>query len=229
MNINIFDLVSGVLGFIFTLMILSYLIGDNPLFRVAVYLFAGVSAGVVAVMAWNNIIWPQLVAPLLSGAMDRLIFLAVPLFLSVLLLTKLSKPMARLGNISMAFMVGAGAAVVVSGALTGTLIPQIVAAISLPNMGSAFGDPTGTQLQYLIEGAVALLATIAALIYFQFGVRAQAEGKRGGLMRILALIGQVFIGITLGAIFAGTYAAAVTALIERVYAFMNLLRLFFVF
>jgi len=229
MNINVFDLISGLLGFILTLMVLSYLIGDNPLFRVAVYLFTGVSAGVVAVMAWNNVLWPQLVAPLLSGAIDQLILLAAPALLGLLMLTKLSRPLARFGNISMAVMVGAGAAVAIAGALTGTLIPQGLSAINLPSLGDAFGDPSGTKLQLLVEGVVALVATIATLVYFQFGVGAKSEGQRGRFMGILAFVGQIFIGITLGAVFAGTYAAAITALIERVYAFMNLLGLFFVF
>ena len=113
--------------------------------------------------------------------------------------------------------------------LTSTIDCGYVHRWALPAYPESPADSSGTQLQYLIEGVVALLATIATLIYFQFGVSAQASGKRGGLMRILALIGQIFIGITLGAIFAGTYAAAVTALIERVYAFVRLLSLFFIF
>ena len=42
------DLLSAILGLIFTLMVFSYLLDDNPLFRVAVYIFIGVSAGYAA-------------------------------------------------------------------------------------------------------------------------------------------------------------------------------------
>jgi hypothetical protein len=221
------DLIAGGLSFLFTVMILSYVIGDNPLFRIAVYIFTGVSAGIVAVMAWNNVLWPKLLMPVLSGSAEQLLYLAVPLLLSLLLLAKVSRPLARLGNISMAFIVGAGAAVAISGAISGTLIPQVNAAIGLPSLSTTFGDTSGVQLQSLLEGSVALVATIAALIYFQFGVSAKSTGQRGGLMRILAFVGQIFIGITFGALFAGTYAAAITALIERFYFFTKFFGQFF--
>ena len=51
------DLIVGVVAFLFTLMIFSYLIGDNPLFRVAVYIFVGVSAGYVAAVAFRQVIF----------------------------------------------------------------------------------------------------------------------------------------------------------------------------
>jgi energy-converting hydrogenase Eha subunit A len=35
------------------------------------------------------------------------------------------------------------------------------------------------------------------------------------LVNLLAVIGQVFIAVTLGALFAGVFSAALTALIER--------------
>jgi uncharacterized membrane protein len=59
---------------------------------------------------------------------------------------------------------------------------------------------------------------ITSLAYFHFGARPQADGsmRRMGLIEIIAWVGRIFIGITLGAIFAGVYAAALTALIERI-------------
>jgi hypothetical protein len=44
------DLIWTIVGFILTLMVFSYLFGDNPLFRLVTYLFVGVSAGFAAVM-----------------------------------------------------------------------------------------------------------------------------------------------------------------------------------
>ena len=58
------DLVAGILGFIFTLLIFSYLIGDNPLFRVAIYIFIGVSSGYIAAVALWQVIIPRLLYPL---------------------------------------------------------------------------------------------------------------------------------------------------------------------
>ena len=41
------------------------------------------------------------------------------------------------------------------------------------------------------------------------------------LIEFCASVGRIFIGITLGTIFAGVYAAALTALIERISALIN--------
>jgi heme/copper-type cytochrome/quinol oxidase subunit 2 len=45
------DLISAGISFLITILILSYLIGDNPLFRAAVYVFVGAAAGYVAAVA----------------------------------------------------------------------------------------------------------------------------------------------------------------------------------
>ena len=50
------DLITGLLSFVFTLFIFSYLIGDNPLFRIAVYIFVGVSSGYIASIAWWQVL-----------------------------------------------------------------------------------------------------------------------------------------------------------------------------
>ena len=84
------DLIAGFIAFIFTLFIFSYLIGDNPLFRIAVYIFVGVSAGYVASVACRQVIWPDLLVPLITGTFAQKPLLAIPLILSVLLLTRIS-------------------------------------------------------------------------------------------------------------------------------------------
>ena len=114
---SITDLVVGTVSFLLTFMILSYLIGDNPAFRVAVYLFIGVAAGYAASVAWWQVLWPRLMLPLLTGSFFERILAIIPLVLGVLLLMKLSPRTARLGGIPVAFLVGVGAAVAVGGAL----------------------------------------------------------------------------------------------------------------
>jgi hypothetical protein len=41
------------------------------------------------------------------------------------------------------------------------------------------------------------------------------------LIDLFALVGRIFIGITLGVLFAGVFAAALTALIERAASLVN--------
>ncbi len=79
------EVISGFIGLILTLLVFSYLIGDNPLFRFAIYLFIGVSSGYAAFAAWQYVLWPRLFSPFLSQLgnpnLNQLILLAVPLVL----------------------------------------------------------------------------------------------------------------------------------------------------
>src|SRR5512146_3402279 len=124
------DLIAGVIAFLFTLMILSYLIGDNPLFRIAIYIFVGVSAGYVAVVAFWQVVWPDLLLPFFTGSVMQKVTLLVPFVLSGLLLMKAWPSLTRLGMPAMGLLVGVGSAVAVGGAVIGTIIPQVNATIS---------------------------------------------------------------------------------------------------
>lgn len=216
------DLITSVISFLFTLLILSYLIGDNPLFRIAVYIFVGVSSGYVAAVAWWQVIVPRLIYPLVYGSVLEKSFIAIPLFGALLILMKIFPRWAGLARIAMAFLVGAGAAVIISGALIGTLIPQISATINAFDVNSA-SVRNISVVEVIFNGAFILAGTVFTLIYFHFGARPKADGsmRRLGLIESSAWVGRIFIGITLGTIFAGVFAAALTALIERISMLIN--------
>jgi hypothetical protein len=203
-------------------LIFSYVLGDNPLFRIGVYIFVGVSAGYIASVAFWQVLWSRLIYPLVNGStpvMDKA-FLAAPLLMAVLILMKVSPRLAGLGSIAMAFMVGVGAAVTIAGAVSGTLIPQVMGTINAFTIGSADASATA---ETILGGVIILAGAIFSLSYFHFGARPKADGsmRRLGLIELMAWIGRLFIGITLGAIFAGLYAAALTALIERINSLIN--------
>jgi hypothetical protein len=205
------ELVWTVISALLTLAVFSYLLGDNPVYRFVSALFIGLTAGYVAVIVFFQVIMPRLVAPILSGSLITL----VPLVLSGLLILKLSPKLSKYGNVSMAYLVGIGAAVAIGGAVLGTLIGQIkgsLAAIDILNQ-----DSTESLSFVILEGALMLLGTIATLVYFNFGAKKNARGepKRSWLTSFFAWIGQFFIAITLGSVFAGVLTAAITALIER--------------
>lgn len=219
MNIPL-ELITGALSFLFTLLIFSYVLGDNPFFRMGVYIFVGVSAGYIASVAWWQVLWPRLIYPLITAPVMDKAFLAVPLLMAVLILMKVSPRLAGLGSVAMAFMVGVGTAVTIVGAVSGTLIPQISGTINAFAISSQ--DP-GIIAESILNGIVILAGTIFSLSYFHFGARPKVDGsmQRLGFIEIMAWIGRIFIGITLGAVFAGLYAAALTAFIERINSLIN--------
>lgn len=218
------DHIAEVISFLFTILVLSYLIGDNPLFRIAVYIFVGVSSGYVAAVAWWQVIVPRLIYPLAYGSVPEKAITAIPLLGAVMLLMKISPRLTGLARIAMAFLVGVGAAVIIAGALSGTLVPQISATIDAFDTNAANARNI-SMVEVIFNGAFILAGTVFTLAYFHFGARPKADGsiRRLGLIEISAWIGRVFIGVTLGAIFAGVYAAALTALIERISSLINFL------
>jgi hypothetical protein len=204
MSISI-EAISALIGLFLTVLVFSYLIGDNPLFRTALYLFIGISSGYAAVIVWHSVLMPRLFVPLLSADPGQLLPVVVPLGLSVSLLAKLSPRTSWLGSFAMAMLVGVGAATALSGAVVGTLIPQARAA-----MGGIF----------------MMVGTALTLVYFQFSATRAADGsvKRNAIFEFLARLGRIFIAITLGVLFAGVYMAALTAMIERLSAMINFVK-----
>jgi hypothetical protein len=229
------DLISAGISFVFTILILSYLVGDNPLFRAAVYVFVGAAAGYVAAVAWNEIIVPNFVQPVLSvtafASPGQIVAWIIPLLGSILLLFNIFPRLSNVGQMPMAYLVGVGAAVAIGGAVLGTLFPQISATFNDFDVGLAITRNTNVVFM-ILNGAVLLVGVIGTMVYFHFGASQKTDGtvQRNALVNVLSWVGRVYIAITFGVLFAGVYMAALTALIERVDSirsfFIQLMQLF---
>ncbi|MFQ5435124.1 MAG: hypothetical protein ACE5FD_09640, partial [Anaerolineae bacterium] len=161
------DLAGLLIGFVLTLFIFSYLLGDNPLYKLAVHILVGMSAAYAAIVAVDQVLLPiyrQLQADTSQAASLRWL---VPAVFAVLLILKRLPAIGWLGNSTIALLVGVGAAVALTGAVGGTLIPQISAFGQLSNNG------TGGILQHT---AVAFF-TAATLLTFQFVGRKNEDGE----------------------------------------------------
>jgi hypothetical protein len=200
------DVLAGWVGLVLTLLIFSYLLADNFLYRLAVYLFVGVAAGYAAVVAVEGVVLPWLNSTLLAGGAStgQIVFGAVPLLIGLLLLLKSYPPLARVGNLGMAFLIGIGTAVALVGTISGTLLPLIGAT------GSALGED-------LINGLVIILGTITSLLYFQFLVVRRPDGEpvQPWPLRLAGTIGQVFLIVTFAALYAGAIISSLTIFSER--------------
>jgi hypothetical protein len=204
------SLLGSALGFGFSVAILSYLVGDNPLYRVALHIFIGVGVGYAALVTIHQVLMPRLVGPLTSGDTNVMLLALVPLALFIFLTFKLSPRLSDWGNLGIAFMLGVGTAVAIAGALRGTLIPQITATRLSLNPASVGGG--------LLDNLVLVIGTLASLLYFQFWVRAQPEQgtERWLPMRVVAGLGRAFIVLTLAATYAGMILSGISLFSERV-------------
>ncbi len=216
---NTMDLIWTVVGFVLSLMIFSYLIGDNILFRFAASLFIGVSTGYVAVILLYQVVYPRLIYPLLTGTILERSFSLIPLVLSILLFFKPSRNLSSLGAIPFTLLIGAGAAFAIGGAVLGTILPQSFSTINLFDLAKDENN--------ILEGAIILIATVTTLMYFYFGAKFE-NGKpirRAAWIETIAKIGQLFLIVTLGAIYAGVFITAITALVGRVQSIWQLFEL----
>ena len=120
---------------------------------------------------------------------------------------------------------GVSAAAAVGGAVLGTLIPQTLASMNLFDVqaNQAFDADLGLRL---INGIIILIGTLATLAYFQFSSLSKFSEKTSLQTWIdgLGQIGQVFVAITFGFLFAGVFSAALTALIGRVLFLVDFIR-----
>lgn len=202
--------VGAALGFFFTLALLSYLLGDNPLYRIALHIFIGVAVGWALLIVIDHVLIPRLIVPLQSDSDAEKLFTLIPLLLFVFLVLKISPKLSALGNISIAYMVGVGAGVAVGGAVTGTLLPQIASTwLSLNPI--EFDD-------FWLDNLVIVVGTITTLLYFQFWLQARPDGmpERVTPMRILAGVGQGFVTVTLGVIYGGMILSGIAVLSQQV-------------
>ena len=188
-----------VLGLVISLTIASYLIKDNLLARLGQYVLVGSGLGYMAVLAWRNVLWPRLFAPLIADPMSwlsapepTLLKSWLPVILGLLMwaggVELLRRPpkgtdgrgiLRLLAVVPVAVLVGVGLGVGLSGAVQGTLWPQLAAAMQSTQAAVATaGDarPAADQATWLVR-FITLLITGGVLIHFQLGRAFSASAR----------------------------------------------------
>lgn len=219
MDLNV---VGTIIAVILTLMVFSYLLGDNPVFRLAEHILIGVSVGWAVLQIVFNLFVPSIDYILntgRTGGLDWWLYL-VPMALGLILLLRPLRAAKPVTNLVMAMVIGTVAALALAGALTGTLLPQ-VGATMLPLTS---GDIVGR--------VILILGTILSLWYFQFTVfrvtssdqtptpaQEVADTGLGGRVR---LVGRWAIMLAFGAVFASVFLTYFAALVDRLLFLINL-------
>ncbi len=219
------DPIGMLIGAIITLMVGSYLIGDNIFYRWALAILVGISVGYALGMTLL-FLRDWIIAGLHSENIWEQIYYLVPMLMGLLLLLKgfhPSSPVGRLailGDLSLGFLVGVGAAVAVAGALQGTLVPQTLAT------GKPFASERGVS--GLVEGIIVALGTIAALQLFS-PRPIDPTGKYYTLHVWLRRLGRGFIIVSLAVTFAGMLTSGLTLLMMRLWRLVELIQKFLPF
>lgn len=183
-----------------TLAIFSYLLNDNPLFRLAISMFVGLAAAFTVVVTFQSVI-----LPLIGTGLANTILFTVALAFTLLMLVKPIRSLRILSNIPLGFLIAVGAAISVVGAISGTLIPIVSQTAQI--------DSDGTFMA-ITSSIVIIVGVLSSLLYFNYNVRENAQGivERGRIMKLIAGVGQGFIVITLGALYGAAILTSLTIL-----------------
>ena len=202
------DLLLAALGAVLTLFIFSYLLGDNPLYRLALHIFVGASVAYVFVVALRNIILPALTPPDTSDADIRVLWTVslVGVLLGALLLMRSVRGLSWLSGIPVAILLGVGVGVALGGAIVGTLAPQLGAAI----------NPAVPDILKPVGQVIAVIGTITGLMVFSFTGRRSSHRLVNRLLNRGARIGRWFILIGFGAAYGGVLVASLAVFADRV-------------
>ncbi len=209
------QLAGPIIGAILTLLILSYLIGDNPLYRLALHIFVGVLIGYSLGIVVRDVLLGMALSSLISDPISVL----VPLVLGILLLFKGFPQQAFVGNLSVAYLIGVGTAVALGGALLGTLAPQVQAT------GQALSPTSLADLRFgLLDGLMIVVGTVCTLLTFTF-VRGERQTKALTWRRIidgLAWVGRQFLIVAFGVVFASALTASLSIFVGRMEQLIDL-------
>jgi hypothetical protein len=202
------EILMSALGAVLTLLIFSYLLGDNPLYRLALHIFVGVSVAYALIIALRGVILPALTPPDTSDPDLRLLWgiSLIGVVLGLLLLSRGMRGLSWLSDISVAVLLGVGVGVALGGALLGTLVPQLDAAT----------NPAVPELLWPLGQVVAIVGTITGLMVFSFTGRRPTRRLLNRLLNGGARIGRWFILIGFGAAYGGVLVASLSLFADRV-------------
>jgi hypothetical protein len=224
---NLPELITLIISVALTLMVFSYILGDRLIFGIATHILIGVSAAFLALVAIQKVILPYLILPLADPDGPGFWLALVPLVLSILLVLTLFRRGIQAGAIPLAFLGGVLAALAIVGVTRGTLAPQILSMLGRFEPGQLMREAQ-PQWSAILEALMILLGVISVLFVFHH----RGQSKAGELVRPVFLegvgsIGQIFIGITFGALFVGLFSSALIALISSLSEIIRFISLWF--
>lgn len=193
-----------------TLAVFSFLYRDNPIYKFAEHLFIGVSTGYILIQSLTGTLIPNLVHPLreaMAGGPWQNYLRLGALVLSVLLLLRLSGKAAWVSRWPLALMIGAYAALRMTGLAQSDLVEQVNATM-VPVAGA--GLPWFVWEGPSVVGHLVLVVgVVSVLIYFFFSVEQRTP------LRQIGAVGTFFLMVTFGSSFGYTVLARISLLIGR--------------
>ena len=183
-----------------TLCILSFLYKDNPFFRFAESLFAGMSLGYYIGIVTVQTLQPNLIAPLRESFTDNYNYLLlIPMALGIMLYFRYIARVAWVARIALAVYIGYYVGVLMMQKIHGQVIPQTRDTIM----------PVTTGGIDALWNILVIVGVFTVLIYFYFSI------EHKGVVGKLSRVGIWFLMISFGASFGYTIMARISLLMGR--------------
>jgi hypothetical protein len=183
---------------IVTIAVWSYLAGWRRLFVLMQHLLAGLATGYLVLLAITDVLVPRLVVPLVERPSENAL-LVPALFLAGMLVGASWLPPRAMAPVG-AILVGGIAAYALGGAVVGTILPQIAAA--LPAGGVASAD--------LVGELISLAITTLVLLAFLHGA------PRGTLTTRAATVGRWLLVGGIGGWLGFLVVSRLSLLVDRI-------------
>ncbi len=192
-----------------TLAIFSFLYKDNPFYKLAEHIYVGSSAAFWFIYLWYFDVKPKLVDAWIQNTGLEKYILIIPAILSLFMLARFIPTISWISRWAIAFTVGMGAGLGITGALQGFLVPQIQATL-LP-IWVKVSDNFMVNLGHSLNNLILVVGTIATIFYFYF------SREHKGSLGVASKIGITFIMVAFGASFGYTVMARISLLIGRLF------------
>ncbi|MCH7946575.1 MAG: hypothetical protein IIC66_02140 [candidate division Zixibacteria bacterium] len=181
----------------FTLALFSFLYKDNPFYRLAENIFAGLTTGYQVSLIWDTVIIQKLWDPMMGGQW----WLFLPGLLGLMMFSRFSPKISWMSRVPLAVVMGITAGIFLTTQLHGFVLPQMQATMNTFVTAKGFAD-------YFLASLIAV-GVISTMIYFYF------SHEHVGVLGVTAKLGIWFIMISFGAHFGYTVMGRVSLLIGR--------------
>lgn len=181
------------IGALLTLMCFSYLYKDNPLYRIAEYLFVALSTGYGVAYVYHSQIAGYVQKDMMANGEWSLL---IPITIGILIYTRYNKNLVWLSRIPMAFWIGYG------GGYTLAYDP----AVFMKQVFDSFIDVTKNFPNNLIYAIV----VISVVTFFLFTIK-----KEAGPMKHTSVLGRYALMVAFGSAFGSITMAYLSLIIGR--------------
>jgi hypothetical protein len=178
-----------------TLGIFSFLIKENPIYRVFEHIFVGIAAAYIPLVTIKTFLYPEVIQPLVTSPTEGMNYLLIlPITIGLLYYTIYIPRLQFIARMVIGLTLGASAGLSFQGFFA-EVTPQIQSSLK----------PLLT-----FESVLFLSILVATLYYFFFTV--ERHGKIG---RFTATYARSWMMICFGAFFGSTVTARLALLVER--------------